>query len=137
MVSLLAIGLLGFHPFDVVVSTTHCDLIELNHMTQDAGWAHQYIFWESLPFTLDMDLKPPQSTLRVVDWRWAKIVGREPTACRGGVQQLWTDPDGMIHRVVAKRWFETATTYDPEVLDRHAIKMVDRRGLGVPRLSAR
>ena len=125
----LTVALLSYHPFDPVVVETRVDLIELNHTVQGTRWAHQYIFWEHRPETLDAPQDGPSNGYRVVAWRWVSQVGKHPTTHRGGVELLWTAADGTIYRVWAPKLLETWSLEDPEVIDRKILPAAQRRGL--------
>ena len=131
MHTLLAIALLGYHPFEPVTVETRVDLIELNHFFTGETVGHQYIFWDFMPETLDTPQDGPSNGYRVVAWRWVRQIGKHPTTHGNGVQLLWTEETG-IRRVWAPKWIESWTMTDIEVADRRVLPMADRRGLSPP-----
>ncbi len=135
MHTLLAITLLGFHPFDEVVSTTHCAILEVNTVFRwDDEQRYtvvltQLIAWSYMPGTLCLDETPPASPYRVLAWRMVKHPGHVPSRHNGRWRCLWTEGAGVLN-VTATKFLESWTLEDLEVADRRVLPMADRRGLG-------
>lgn len=99
-----------------LVVETRCDIAELNHYHDEQG-RHifsQWIWWEF----------DRHGELVVVAWRMDKGTWR-------GQPKDMTFHDGdVLRRVKAGEFRETATLFDPEVLNREYLPSDYRRGLG-------
>lgn len=100
--AVLFVGLITAEPWPEVADC------EINHVFETDGTYRftQTIWWHWAP----------DGTRRVAAWKWTKECTM-PVLIQGRYHVFFLDRCGM-HRVAARRWYESWTTYDPELEDR-------------------
>lgn len=97
------------------------DLLEVNHYYDENG-AHlldQILFYE-------WDAK--EAIYQVRAWRLLKVATQYPKSINEGYETKWREGASQ-RRVISKKFRETWTQYDPELLERRNLPREERREL--------
>lgn len=129
MATVLLILLLTIPSLPESVTAEQVDVVEVNHFYDDNG---RHVFDQVIFY----DWSDGWQRHQVVAWRLIKDRSQLPQrnwqASSESYVTFWVDQE-VLRKVTAKSFRETWTQYDPELLEREALRKEDRRELRISR----